>query len=200
MGIPCLASDTLIFRHNDLVWALKRNKINPSGLFFLSPRPFRPETALPHFYLSRCPPPHGFPHPQHQGQNQSNPSSWPAKLQVPATTNPLPPPAWPHILPRPAFSEGWSVTSGQEHGLRTHTLRASAPRKAQLASRGKGCSSRCPESGSAWVGRPRRACHQGPAQPSGPVKGHFYFKLSYCPLMAGESRVTSPTWAAAEVI
>lgn len=55
VGIPCLASDTLIFRHNDLVWALKRNKINQSGLFFLSPRPFRPETALPHFHLSRCP-------------------------------------------------------------------------------------------------------------------------------------------------
>ena len=59
---------------------------------------------------------------------------------------------------------------------------------------GRPVASSCPASGSAGEGR-----HQGPPGAC-TAKGRVYFKHAYSPLTAGESRVTSATWAAAEAM
>lgn len=59
---------------------------------------------------------------------------------------------------------------------------------------GRSVASSRPASGSAGEGR-----HQG-LPGACTAKGRVYFKRGYSPLAAGESRVTSATWAAAEVM
>lgn len=93
---------------------------------------------------------------------QPFPVHWAAKPLAPITTRPLSP----QILPGLAFSEGCSVISGQKRWVRQDTYPQGFWTKEGLAClSGEVCRSRCPESGSAWVGRHRWAFTRGLRSP-----------------------------------